>query len=388
MYSHSIQLERFLTEALLNAPIPENMIPSAGPGTRSPETCQSESMSCGLGVAEELMEGFWLIWDESPNLATTRSTRPSVLPINPSRTSLSPLPQSSSPTPIPNSPPAASLSPLNISTAGLPCNNTSQLQMNASQNRFRKPHILDLPTRVYISAIEEAWCRRKIWCARRICCRSRAGGQTSRAEYSTGIAPFRDWVFMIVSEELGRRVKSTDCTTRISQEETIEGMTAYCQEPPIRLKLVKDDSRFFCFNRIYRFAIGEAPENALSQEAAFLFRTRLLCEFHHSLSEANLSFFLVPLLSSVLAITIVIGLAAPPGICGSWIVVHNLFVKSIVRFAQGRIVYGQKGEACRNNACDGVGHRMMSNWRNLLRWNVFGEKSKKWDDGYEWGDRF
>lgn len=43
---------------------------------------------------------------------------------------------------------------------------------------------------------------------------------------------------MVVSEELGRRVKSTDYTMRISQERQTESVIAYCQEPPIRLKLV------------------------------------------------------------------------------------------------------------------------------------------------------
>ena len=144
------------TETLFSAPTPEKMTPSAGPAMRSPETCQPELISCELSVAKELEEGSRLEHDESPNLATTRSTRPSVLPMNPSRTSHSPLPQSSSPTPIPSSPPAASLSPLNISTAGLPCNNTSQFRINESQNRLRKAQNFAFPIRAYNSAMEDA----------------------------------------------------------------------------------------------------------------------------------------------------------------------------------------------------------------------------------------
>lgn len=33
---------------------------------------------------------------------------------------------------------------------------------------------------------------------------------------------------MVVSEELGRRVKSTDYSMRISEERKTEGMIAYC----------------------------------------------------------------------------------------------------------------------------------------------------------------
>ena len=117
------------------------------------------------------------------------------------------------------------------------------------------------------------------------------------------------------------------------------------------------------------------------QEVASLIRRGLLCKLHHSLSEANLSFLFIPLLFGVVAISIVIRLAIAPGIVRLGVVIDNLLMKSVIRFAQGRIINGQKGEACRNEAWDGDGHGMMS---CVIRISLL-EKMKEEEMGREMG---